>query len=692
MWKRGGQSSALDRAQALLSARRSSRGDVESFQGSSAKAGAVGGSLKTKHSSTNPLLSSLSDVSSVSSAAEHGGDTMLGSATPAAKSKARERLSTKDLRGGSRFLKKAPPAATNSSLSPVCKRQTQQAPGPRNVPSYHRGSQAAALSRLAQIESRIGSCKRVQGDARQGPKPGDNLTSDKEISPTPAARSLEAPVQLSAQSSSDQSLKGISFLKNRTTTVNNLTTTAAAAAWPPKGGDVGVWSRSRAADTVVPLAALEKKPVRVVSGVSLESDEEDMRKLLGDTLDSINNRSMSRRPSSTRTGDKMVHSSPPPSSSLNTAPPGGPASPSRHSSPFQTPGQAPALFSPPALSPPPSLPCVSPSPPGRVDSPHRVEGPEGSLSSFSGCGEVLSLDELFSVGPGSGDPQREMSAVTSEEFKINVMTLDDLGFTESKPGEQREVKHSVPPPESPNRHQEQQQEEEQEEQDAWLYQSDFDSESRTEPDYSVSQVSEHLQGDGAGEESDLEHSNTSHRRTEDDSLSTVSDYSQHFSKSEDSGSRVSHGGRTSSRQSRRPNSSRRVSKETAAQTRHDPLASTWPASVAAPGPTVSRTYTDPTPAAAYTLSAEMVEALSTSNPSVFALNEMLKQQLAMTRRLMESRHRLHSSLVQSLGPPNYRYTTLEDTKESIRKQRRPKLKMEEALEEVLQEMRDYRPV
>ncbi|XP_062419613.1 uncharacterized protein C19orf44 homolog isoform X2 [Pungitius pungitius] len=568
---------------------------------------------------------------------------MLGSATPAANSQARERLSTEDLGGGSRFLKKAPPTATNSSLSPVCKRQTQQAPGPRNVPSYHRGSQAAALSRLAQIESRIRSCKQVQGDARQGPKPGENLTSDKEISPGPAARSLEAPVQLSAQSSSDQSLKGIRFLRNRTTTVNNP-------------------------------------------------------------------------------ADKMVNSSPPPSSSLNTAPPGCPASPSRHSSPFQTPGQVPALFSPPALYPPPSLPCVSPSPPGRVDSPHRVGGPEGSLSSFSGCGEVLSLDELFSVGPGSGDPQSEMSAVTSEEFKINVMTLDDLGFTESTPGERREVKHSVPPPDSPNRRQEQQQqkkkkdeqqeqqeelqeeqeeeqeqqdqqeEEEQEEQDAWLYQSDFDSESRTEPDYSVSQVSEHLQGDGAGEESDLEHSNTSRRRTEDDSSSTVSDYSQHFSKSEDSRSCVSHGGQTSSRQSRRPNSSRKVSKVTAAQTRHDPLASTWPAGVAAPGPTVSRTYMDPTPAAAYTLSAEMVEALSTSNPVVFALNEMLKQQLAMTRRLMESRHRLHSSLVQSLGPPNYRYTTLEDTKENIRKQRRPKMKMEEALEEVLQEMRDYRPV
>lgn len=168
------------------------------------------------------------------------------------------------------------------------------------MPSYQRGSQAAALSKLAQIERRIR--KQVQGDARQGPKPAEDLTSDEEISP--AARYLEAPVQLSVQSRSDQILRGSRFLKNKTpVTVNTLD--AAAGARPPKGTDVGVRSRSRAADTVVPLAALETKPVRVASGVSLEGDEEDTRKLLGDTLDSINHLSMSKRPSSIRTADKV---------------------------------------------------------------------------------------------------------------------------------------------------------------------------------------------------------------------------------------------------------------------------------------------------------------------------------------------------------------------------------------------------
>lgn len=56
-------------------------------------------------------------------------------------------------------------------------------------------------------------------------------------------------------------------------------------------------------------------------------------------------------------------------------------------------------------------------------------------------------------------------------------------------------------------------------------------------------------------------------------------------------------------------------------------------------------------------------ALSTYNPAVFVLNEMLKQHLAMIRQLMESRRHLHCSLVRSLEPPNYRYTRLEDTKQ-----------------------------
>lgn len=167
--------------------------------------------------------------------------------------------------------------------------------------SSQRGSQTAALSRLAQIESRIHTRKQ----ARQGPVPAENLTSDLEISQPPAAQSLEASVQLSAQSSSDQSLRGNRFLKkNVAVAVNN-----SAAARSPEGTDVGVRSRSRAADAVVPLVGSDTKSVRVVSGVSLESDEEDMRKLLGDSLDSMDNSFLlAGRHSSKRSADKVLFS------------------------------------------------------------------------------------------------------------------------------------------------------------------------------------------------------------------------------------------------------------------------------------------------------------------------------------------------------------------------------------------------
>ncbi|XP_038572746.1 uncharacterized protein C19orf44-like isoform X2 [Micropterus salmoides] len=717
MWKRGGRSSALDRAQALLSAKRNSRGDAEPVQGSTAKTrGAVGRSVETRSAPRNAHtpFSDVSDLSSVSSAPEDGAHTVHTAAAAAGKTQGKEGDITKDLRpqsslggGGSRFLKKAPPTAKNSSQSPVSRSQLQQVPEPRYVSSSQRGSQTAALSRLAQIESRIHTRKQ----ARQGPVPAENLTSDLEISQPPAAQSLEASVQLSAQSSSDQSLRGNRFLKkNVAVAVNN-----SAAARSPEGTDVGVRSRSRAADAVVPLVGSDTKSVRVVSGVSLESDEEDMRKLLGDSLDSMDNSFLlAGRHSSKRSADKMlsqsnpkVHSTPPlaavpPASSSNTAPPRSPASPSRRSSPFRFTGQAQARFSPSVLSPSPSPACVS---------------PQRSLSSMSGRSEVLSLAELFPVGPGSPDPHSELSALSSEDFKINVMTLDDLvpanlGFTEETPGKEREA--SSPLPGSLNRHQqlarskerEKEEEEQQQQEDQLDYQSDFESESRTEPDYSASQVSEHVQVDGDEEEvlsevrEEASDSNMSCGRTDDDYSSTFSDTSrcyasrtsdgsQTLNRGRDSRSSVSHGSRTLSRQSGRRASTRKALKEAAVQTQTDPLAYTWPAGMATFGPALGMTYMDPTPVVAHTLSAEIVEARSNFNPAVFALNEMLKQQLAMTRRYIESSRRLHSSLVQSLEPPNYRYTTLEETKEYIRKHRPSKLTMEEALQEVLQEMRDY---
>lgn len=660
MWKRGGRSSALDRAQALLSAKTSGGGAAGSVRGSagSLHSDAVGGSVKARSSSphTHALLSDVSDLSSVSSAPEPGVDTLLGSAAASQG----EGPPTQDLRpqipvggGGSRFLKKAPPPAIHSSQSPVRSRHMQQVPEHRSVSSSQRGSQAAALSKLAQIESRVRSRMQVQDHG-----PAESVTSNMGA----ASPSQEAPVRLSAQSSSEQSRGGKHFLKNKT----------AGAAGSP---DVGVRSRSRAAEFAGPAAGLDRKPVR---GVSLESDEEDMRKLLGESLDSEDHSFLAPvRASSLRTADKMLSRSsqrvrspsPPPYVSPSSSSLPEPPSPPRRGSPFRFTGQAQAQFSPSLLSP--SL--------------HRGGSPPRSLSSISGRGEVLSLEELFSE-----DPHSEMSAVSSEDFKINVMTLDDLvpatlGFTEETPekkSKQREVKHSSTDPGSSNRHQQRppfkEREKKEEEED---YQSDFESVSRTDH----SQVSEHLQGDAEEEEDgsvireEASDSDSSRGRTgEDDSSSfsgtrrSCSSRTSDGSQRRSSRSSESHSSRNSSHQGRRGASTRKVLREVAVQTQPDPLAHTgW----AALGPAVGLSYMDPSPVVAHTLSAEMVEALSTFNPAVFVLNEMLKQQLAMTQRFIHSSRHLHCSLLQSLGPPDYRYTTLEDTKESIRQHRGHRLRL-----------------
>lgn len=152
----------------------------------------------------------------------------------------------------------------------------------RSVSSSQHGSQAAALSKLAQIESRVRSRMQVQDHG-----PAESVASNMGA----ASPSQEAPVRLSAQSSSEQSRGGKHFLKNKT----------AGAAGSP---DVGVRSRSRAAEFAGPAAGLDRKPVR---GVSLESDEEDMRKLLGESLDSEDHSFLAPvRASSLRTADKVL--------------------------------------------------------------------------------------------------------------------------------------------------------------------------------------------------------------------------------------------------------------------------------------------------------------------------------------------------------------------------------------------------
>ncbi|XP_047231184.1 uncharacterized protein C19orf44 homolog isoform X2 [Girardinichthys multiradiatus] len=670
MWKVSGRSSALDRAQALLSAKRSSGGDGGgSTRDSPTKT--QGGSFRTRSVPPNShtFFPDLSDLSSESSASEHGAEATGPANTQ--EDPERKGDSSKDLKPqssvgeGSRFLKKAPKPA-NSSHSPVSRNRAQ------------RGSQAPVLRRLAEIESHVRSRKQVLEQAKQAT--------------AAALQNTEASVELSAQADSDQSQKKNHFLKQKTAGAVQRTNTASPDAANP--ADVGVRSRSRASDPVVHSGGLERKPRRVMSGISLESDEEDMKKLIGDSVESLSMLGSVKMPHRTLSS----HSPSPPaaacsSSPSNVAPPRSPASPSRRSSPFRFTGQAHAQFSPSVLSPSPSPPHAHPSHPDRLGSSQNPDTLQRrSHSSSSSRDEVLSLEDVIPVKPASEDPHSHMSSVSSEDFKINVMTLDELipastGTASETPGRQNENKLVDPVPGSQSRHQRSPQEEMQEV--VPDYHSDFDSDS------SARQISEHLGHDDEDEAEvrsevrQVSWTDESHKNTNDDYSSIFSEpscfsvrrtsnlgqRSESLSKSRTSMTRSSW---SSSQYLRRRASTRRNFKEAAVQTQPDPLADSWSAGVAPLDSTVSRMYMRPTAVVPHTDSAERLEAISRFDPAAFALNEMLKQQLTMTKQFMDRSEHLHSCLLRSLGPPNYRYTTLEETIQNICKHKHSKPTKEKA--------------
>ncbi|XP_075868537.1 uncharacterized protein C19orf44 homolog isoform X2 [Nelusetta ayraudi] len=680
MWRRGGRSAALDRAQALLSSRGNGRGDGESAQCFLQEETWQQTNARSAPSNTHTLPSDVSDLSSVSSASDHGA---------VGKIQERPAGSPKHLRpqsslagglgdggggtGGSRFLKKkALPTDALSSRSSqfVSKGQLKQEQPP---PPHLRGSQTAALSRLADLESRI----RGRKPAGQVLKPASDLMlSPAPSSPAPAAAAqplgpsaaaaAAQPLGLSPPSSDEQSLKGKRFLKsNRAPGVK---------AGQPAGPGVGMGPRPGAADGAQPSASTE---MRWLTGVSLESDEEDMKKLLGDSLDSVNSYFTHARPKSSKTAHEMksrhsrsVSTTPHPPAAIPPSPPSSPSVPTPRSpaSPFRFTGHTQAQFSSSTFSPPPSSPHASPSPAG---------SPQRPLSSMSSNSVILSLAELFPVG--SQEPRSDTSLASADDFKINALTLDDLvpvkltstEETPDKEGEQKSASHSR----AIQQHHQQQLRHDNNQHEAPDYESDFESESRR-TDVKEVQLSECRLGQSDDEEEEAEPvsevmeevSNVS-RGSEDvvysDTFSEVS--SSYTSRSSDhSGGRSSRASRSCDGRLERRDSARKVFKDAVVQTQLAPPTYSWTAGLSPAG---GEAFPDPTPVITH-LSAKTVEAIGSFNPSAFVLTELLKQQLAATKRFIESNRQLHDSLLRSLEPPNYRYTTLEDTRELIRKHRR----------------------
>nr|XP_055073890.1 uncharacterized protein C19orf44 homolog [Misgurnus anguillicaudatus]XP_055073892.1 uncharacterized protein C19orf44 homolog [Misgurnus anguillicaudatus]XP_055073893.1 uncharacterized protein C19orf44 homolog [Misgurnus anguillicaudatus]XP_055073894.1 uncharacterized protein C19orf44 homolog [Misgurnus anguillicaudatus]XP_055073895.1 uncharacterized protein C19orf44 homolog [Misgurnus anguillicaudatus] len=441
--------------------------------------------------------------------------------------------------------------------------------------------------------------------------------------------------RLSLQSSSDLSMTGGRFLKKNKTLSEHQE----------------------------PLKTPHKTPLESItaaSGVnerkgwrfSPDSDEQDIQRLLGDSF-SLSEDIMRK-----------------------------PASPE----PFHRTSIKTSIRPSPTSKHPPSSP--KPPPSSRPDS-RRLMFTERSMSSESDHSEIKSLDDLFPVAAAldSDDTVSERSAA-SDDFKLHVMSLDDLAPVLSEVAEishdkvETKLKNEgvskstnkiikVPSPPTP-------------EELSAAYESDFESEIPSEEPASVSEVSEHL----TDENKDVSEAQSSYKsQDEDDKLTSLSESSRSSRHRRHSDS-SSQSGSSDATVTRGPSPERQM-KDTAVQTQTDGLTYTWSSGMAAVGPSLGMTYVDPTPIASHTVSAEAIESVTSYSPAMLALNDMLRQQLALTRAFIDTTRRHYTSVMEALGTGDYKYTTLEDTKEFIRTHRPPKLSMEEALEEVLQEMRDY---
>ena len=103
------------------------------------------------------------------------------------------------------------------------------------------------------------------------------------------------------------------------------------------------------------------------------------------------------------------------------------------------------------------------------------------------------------------------------------------------------------------------------------------------------------------------------------------------------------------------------------------------------GASYGNQYVDPTPIATHVVSADALEAVTAYNPMTIALNNMLRDQLNLTRDFVNSNKRIYDAEINSIESGSYHYITLQDTKRYIQENRKPRLTFEEALRQTLAE-------
>ncbi|KAG1946305.1 hypothetical protein F2P79_013771 [Pimephales promelas] len=385
--------------------------------------------------------------------------------------------------GGSRFLKKSSKNATEDRQSFAPSGTPAEMDDFKSIPQ--RGSQSTALSRLALIESRI----------RHQKSEHTHLSEAQET-------------RLSVQSSSDLSTTGTRFLKK------TLSAPQEEKA-PERAPGLNEYKGRR---------------------VSLDSDEQDMRRLLGDSF-SLSESSLQ---------NAVRKTSPQPVKKLYKKSSESSPTPERHKVVQH------------------KSPSTSPS---RPES-RLIRFTERSVFSESDHSEIRSLDDLFPVD--SDDTLSERSTVL-DDFKLNVMTLEDLAPIPFAAAEISQEKKKTPArkedknkkssndisklasPPTPD-------------EASAAYESDFESEIPSETPSSASEISERLTDEA--KDASLVSSYKSQVDDNDDDR-TLSQSSPSSSRHSDSSSRSS-----SSNATVTPSPGRHV-KEVAVQTQMDGFAYTW---------------------------------------------------------------------------------------------------------------------
>ncbi|XP_076089641.1 uncharacterized protein LOC143060002 isoform X1 [Mytilus galloprovincialis] len=107
---------------------------------------------------------------------------------------------------------------------------------------------------------------------------------------------------------------------------------------------------------------------------------------------------------------------------------------------------------------------------------------------------------------------------------------------------------------------------------------------------------------------------------------------------------------------------------------------------AVPGFLTGLGMVDPTPIATHAVSPDALEAMTAYSPAMLALHDMLKQQLDLTKQFIHSQKYLYKSFTDSMET-THKYTTLEDTRQYIKKHRPKTLTFKQAMKMVKSEMR-----